>query len=427
MSKAHSNGRSLFTSESVTEGHPDKMADQISDAVLDAILKDDPRGRVACETLLTNGVCVVAGEITTSTYVDIPKIARGVIKDIGYTDARYGFQWETSGVMVAIKEQSSDIALGVDSYVEGKKGGVVKEDLASIGAGDQGLMFGYACQETPELMPLPITLAHRLCQRLAEARKKNIIKGLRPDGKSQVTVEYLGEQPLRVHTVLIAAQHDPDANPERLRREITEKVIKPVLFDTTLRVRPTSYKLPATSSPIDWQRETKKHWNKVKVYVNTTGRFVVGGPQGDTGVTGRKIIVDTYGGMARHGGGALSGKDPTKVDRSACYGARWVAKNIVAAGLARKAEVQVAYAIGVPEPLSIRVDTYGTGLYDDVVLAQKIRDVFDLRPGMLIKHLDLRRPIYRNVAAYGHFGRPELNLPWEKTDKAVALKKALVR
>jgi len=421
----HSLGRSLFTSESVTEGHPDKMADQISDAVLDAIVKNDPRGRVACEALLTNGVCVVAGEITTSTYVDIPKLARSVIKDIGYTNSEYGFHWETSGLMVAIQAQSSDIAMGVDSYVEGKGGQIIKEDLAKVGAGDQGLMFGYACKETPWLMPLPITLAHRLCQRLAEVRKKNVIKGLRPDGKSQVTIEYMGEQPLRVHTVLIAAQHDPELNLAKLRKDITEKVIKPVLFDPALRVNPTSYKLQATSSQIDWQKETLKAWKSVKIYVNTTGRFVVGGPQGDTGLTGRKIIVDTYGGMARHGGGALSGKDPTKVDRSACYGARWVAKGIVASGIARRAEVQVAYAIGVPEPLSVRVDTYGTGLYDDVLIAQAVQKVYDLRPGMLIQELNLRQPIYRNVAAYGHFGRPELNLPWEDTKKAKDLLAAL--
>jgi len=421
MSQVHSNGRSLFTSESVTEGHPDKVADQISDSVLDAILKDDPRGRVACEALLTNGICVVAGEITTSTYVDIPKLVRSVIKDIGYTNSEYGFHWETSGLLVAIQAQSSDIAMGVDSFVEGKGGQIIKEDLAKIGAGDQGLMFGYACQETPWLMPLPITLAHRLCQRLAEVRKKNIIKGLRPDGKSQVTIEYMDDKPVRVHTILIAAQHDPELNLAKLRKEIIEKVIKPVLFDPSLRVKSTTYNLQPTTSSIDWQKETKKHWSDLKIYVNTTGRFVVGGPQGDTGLTGRKIIVDTYGGMARHGGGALSGKDPTKVDRSGAYAGRWVAKGIVAAGLARRAEVQVAYAIGIPEPLSVRVDTYGTGRYDDVMIAEAVKKVYDLRPGLLIQELNLRQPIYRNVAAYGHFGRPELKLPWEDTKKSKEL------
>ncbi len=413
----HSPGLSLFTSESVTEGHPDKMADQISDSILDAILRDDPRGRVACEALLTSGVCVVAGEITTSTYVDIPTLVRSVVKDIGYTNAEYGFQWETSGLMVAIQKQSSDIALGVDSFVEGKGGKIVKEDLSKVGAGDQGLMFGYACQETPWLMPLPITLAHQLCQKLAEVRKKNIIKGLRPDGKSQVTVEYQGDVPVRIHTILLAVQHDPGVTAEKLRKEVIEKVIKPVLFNPELKTK--------FSSLVDWQVETKKHWKDLKIFVNTTGRFVVGGPQGDTGLTGRKIIVDTYGGMARHGGGALSGKDPTKVDRSGAYAGRWVAKNIVASGVATKAEVQVAYAIGVPEPLSIRVDTYGTGTYDDVLIAKAVEKVFDLRPGMIIQQLDLRRPMYRAVASYGHFGRPELDLPWEKTDKAQALKKEL--
>ncbi|MBI5135057.1 methionine adenosyltransferase [Candidatus Uhrbacteria bacterium] len=427
MTNPHSPGLSLFTSESVTEGHPDKMADQISDAILDAILKDDPRGRVACEALLTNGVCVVAGEITTSTYVDIPVLVRSVVKDIGYTNAEYGFQWETSGLMVAIQKQSSDIALGVDRYVEGKGGKIVKEDLASVGAGDQGLMFGYACRETPWLMPLPITLAHMLCQRLAEVRKKNIIKGLRPDGKSQVTVEYQGDVPVRIHTILLAVQHDPDLSLEKLRKEVIENVIKPVLFDKALAPGTSNLgprirgQVPETS----WQENTKKRWKDLKIFVNTTGRFVVGGPQGDTGLTGRKIIVDTYGGMARHGGGALSGKDPTKVDRSGCYAGRWVAKNIVASGVATKAEVQVAYAIGVPEPLSIRVDTFGTGLYDDTLIANAVAKVFDLRPGMIIQHLDLRKPMYRAVAAYGHFGRPELGLPWEKTDKAKALRAEL--
>jgi S-adenosylmethionine synthetase len=392
--------KKLFTSESVTEGHPDKMADQISDGVLDAILKADPRGRVAVETLLTNGVCVVAGEVTTSTYVDIPKIARGVIKDIGYTNAEYGFQWETSGLLVAIKEQSSDIAMGVDAFVKGKSGGVVKEDLENIGAGDQGLMFGLATDETKEYMPLPIVLAHKLTQRLAEARKKNIIKGLRPDGKSQVTVEYNGDKPKRVHTVLIAAQHDADVEAEKLKNEIIKHVIKKVI--------------PA-----------KLLDKNTRILVNSTGRFVIGGPQGDTGLTGRKIIVDTYGGMGRHGGGCFSGKDPSKVDRSGSYMARYVAKNLVAAGLARKIEVQIAYAIGVPEPLSVRVDTFGTSKYAEERIAEIITQAFDLRPGMIIKQLNLRRPIYRQVAAYGHFGRNDLKLPWEKLDKVQLIKKLI--
>ncbi|MCL5775199.1 MAG: methionine adenosyltransferase [Patescibacteria group bacterium] len=390
--------KKLFSSESVTEGHPDKMADQISDAILDAIIKADPKGRVAVETLLTNGICVVAGEVTTSTYVDISKVARGVIKDIGYTNAEYGFQWETSGVMVAIKEQSSDIAMGVDAFVKGKSGGVVKEDLEKIGAGDQGLMFGLATDETKELMPLPIVLAHKLTQRLAYVRKHGIVKGLRPDGKSQVTVEYNGEKAKRVHTVLIAAQHDPDVDSEKLKSEITKQVIKKVI--------------PA--------KLLDKH---TRILVNSTGRFVIGGPQGDTGLTGRKIIVDTYGGMGRHGGGCFSGKDPSKVDRSGSYMARYVAKNLVAAGLAKKVEVQVAYAIGVPEPLSVRVDTFGTGKIADDAIAGIVNKVFDLRPGMIIKELNLRRPIYRQVAAYGHFGRNDLKLPWERTDKVKEIRK----
>jgi len=390
----------LFTSESVTEGHPDKMADQISDTVLDAILEKDPRGRVACETLLTNGICFVAGEITTDAYVDIASIARQVIKEIGYTGNGCGFDFEASGVAVAIKEQSSDIAMGVDSFKKSKSGKIIKENLEDLGAGDQGLMFGYACDETPELMPLPIVLSHRLCERLSKMRHENAIKGLRPDGKSQVTIEYDDEgKPKRVHTVLIAAQHNPDSKLKKLKSEIIEKIIKPVL-------KSYGYKID----------------NKTRVYINTTGKFVIGGPQGDTGLTGRKIIVDTYGGMARHGGGALSGKDPSKVDRSGCYAARWVAKNVVAAKLATKCEVQIAYAIGIPEPLSLSVNTFGTGKISDQEIVARIEKNFDLRPGMIIKHLDLRKPIYRQIASYVHFGRPELKLPWEQIDKANKLK-----
>lgn len=390
--------KKLFTSESVTEGHPDKLCDQISDAVVDAIIKDDPRARVAVEALATNGVLVVAGEVTTKTYVDIPKLARSVIRDIGYTDAEYGFHWETSGVMVAIKEQSGDIARGVDSYVKGKGGQIVKEDLANLGAGDQGLMFGYATTETKEYMPLPIVLAHKLTQRLAQVRKSGIVKGLRPDGKSQVTIEYANDKPKRVHTVLIAAQHDPDVDPDKLKSEIIKHVVKKIV--------------PA-----------KLFDKKTRILINSTGRFVIGGPQGDTGLTGRKIIVDTYGGWGRHGGGCFSGKDPSKVDRSGSYMARYVAKNLVAAGLAKKLEVQIAYAIGVPEPLSVRVDAYGTGRISEDAMVEIVNRVFDLRPGMIIKNLNLRRPIYRQVAAYGHFGRNDLKLPWEKLDKVREIKK----
>jgi len=382
----------LFTSESVTEGHPDKMADQISDAILDALLEQDTKSRVAVETLLTNGVCFIAGEVTTNGYVDMGKIARGVIKDIGYDGN--GFHHATSGVITAIKEQSSDIAQGVDSFIADKKGKVIKEDLSNIGAGDQGLMFGYACNETPELMPLPIILAHRLTQKLAEVRKKNIISGLYPDGKSQVTVEYNNDKPSRVHTVLIAAQHAENKNQKKLKNEIIKHVIKPVTA--------------AYNMPID---------DKTLIYVNTTGKFVIGGPEGDTGLTGRKIIVDTYGGYARHGGGAFSGKDPSKVDRSGSYAARWVAKSIVAAELADKCEFQLSYAIGRPKPLSLSVDTFGTGKVSDQEIIKIIDKNFDLRPGAIIKSLNLRQPIYRQTAAYGHFGRPDLDLLWEKTKK----------
>lgn len=390
----------LFTSESVTEGHPDKMADQISDAILDEIIKKDPKGRVACETLLTNGICFVAGEITTEAYVDIASIARGVIRDIGYHGNGCGFDYATSGVAVAIKEQSSDIAKKVDSYKTDKTGKIVDEDLENLGAGDQGLMFGYACRETPELMPLPIVLSHRLCQKLSEVRKKKTIKGLRPDGKSQVTVEYDQEgRPSRIHTVLIAAQHDADIKTNILKKEILEKVINPVLKEYNQKID-----------------------NKTKIHINSAGRWVIGGPEADTGLTGRKIIVDTYGGMARHGGGALSGKDPSKVDRSGCYAARWVAKNIVAAGLADKCELQISYAIGVPEPLSLSIETFSTEKISKDEIIKRVLRVFDLRPGMIIKKLNLRQPIYRQVASYGHFGRKDLRLPWEDTSMAEDLK-----
>ncbi|MBU0687571.1 MAG: methionine adenosyltransferase [Candidatus Margulisbacteria bacterium] len=391
--------RHMFTSESVTEGHPDKMCDQISDAIVDSIVAKDPPARIAAETLVTNGICIVAGEVTTGTYIEIPQIVRETIRQIGYTDAKYGFDYETCGVLVSIKEQSKDIAMGVDKSLETRDGEVVKEDLEQLGAGDQGLMFGYACDETDELMPLPITLAHKLAKRLAEVRKNGDLKYLRPDGKSQVTVEYDNDKPIRLDSVLIGAQHSPDVNPDKIRADIIEHVITPIL----------------PPELVD---------KNMKYYVNPTGRFVIGGPQGDTGVTGRKIIVDTYGGYARHGGGAFSGKDPTKVDRSANYAARYVAKNVVAAGLASKCEVQIAYAIGVAKPLSVMVDTFGTGKIADDKIAKIITDNFDLRPGIIIKELGLRRPIYQQVAAYGHFGRKDLDLPWEKTDLAEKFKKA---
>lgn len=384
--------KKLFTSESVTEGHPDKMADQISDGILDELLRQDERSRVAVETLLTNGVCLIAGEVTTNAYADMQKIARNIIKEIGYEGC--GFHHSTSGVLTAIKEQSSDIAKGVDSFKKNEKGKIVSEDLKNLGAGDQGLMFGYACRETPELMPLPIVLSHRLCQKLAEVRKKKIVKGLRPDGKSQVTIEYEDDKPKRIHTVLIGAQHEPDKKNSQLKNEILSKVINPVLKEYGYKVD-----------------------SKTKVYINTSGRFVIGGPEGDTGLTGRKIIVDTYGGYAHHGGGAFSGKDPSKVDRSASYAARWVAKSVVASRLAERCEIQIAYALGIPEPLSVRVDTFDTGKISDQEIESKILRNFDLRPGVIITELNLRQPIYRQVAAYGHFGRPDLRLPWEKVKK----------
>jgi S-adenosylmethionine synthetase len=387
--------RKLFTSESVTEGHPDKVCDQISDAVLDAILAEDPSARVACETAVTTGMVLVMGEISTSCYVDIPSIARKTIREIGYTRAKFGFDGDTCAVLTSIDEQSPDIALGVDKALEAKQG--EDDQVEAIGAGDQGMMFGFACDETDTLMPLPIHLAHGLTRRLAEVRKSYVLPYLRPDGKSQVTVEYEGDKPVRVDTIVISTQHHPKVDGKTIRNDIIEHVIEKVV--------------PA--GLLD---------SKTRYYINPTGRFVVGGPQGDSGLTGRKIIVDTYGGYARHGGGAFSGKDPTKVDRSASYAARYVAKNIVASGIAAKCEVQLAYAIGVARPVSIMVDTFGTSKIDEEEIVRLINANFDLRPAAIIRDLDLRRPIYRNVAAYGHFGRNDLDLSWERTDKAEALR-----
>ncbi len=390
--------RRLFTSESVTEGHPDKICDQISDAILDAILTEDPNARVACETTVTTGLVLVAGEITTSTYVDIPKVVRQTVKEIGYTRAKYGFDSETSAVLTAIDEQSADIAAGVNVALEAREGQMTDKELDEIGAGDQGLMFGYASNETEELMPLPISLAHKLARRLAEVRKEEILPYLRPDGKTQVTIEYdENNQPVRVDTIVISTQHHPEVSLEQIQRNLKEYVINEVVPAELLDA-------------------------ETKYFINPTGRFVIGGPQGDAGLTGRKIIVDTYGGYARHGGGAFSGKDATKVDRSGAYAARYVAKNIVASGLADKCEVQLAYAIGVAHPVSIAVDTFGTGKVSEDKFIELVRANFDLRPAGIIKMLDLRRPIYKQTAAYGHFGRTDVDLPWERTDKADALK-----
>ena len=393
--------RHLFTSESVTEGHPDKMCDQISDAILDALMEQDPMSRVACETCTTTGLVMVMGEITTNAYVDIQKIVRDTVREIGYTRGKYGFDADTCGVITAIDEQSADIALGVDKALEAKENKMSEEEIAAIGAGDQGMMFGYASDETPELMPYPISLAHKLARKLTEVRKDGTLKYLRPDGKTQVTVEYDGNgRPKRLDAVVLSTQHDPDVTQEQIHEDIKKYVFDPIIPE----------------GMVD---------ENTKFFINPTGRFVIGGPHGDSGLTGRKIIVDTYGGMARHGGGAFSGKDCTKVDRSAAYAARYVAKNIVAAGIAKKCEIQLSYAIGVAHPTSIMVDTFGTGKLSDEKLVEIIRENFDLRPAGIIQMLNLRRPIYKQTAAYGHFGRTDVDLPWEKTDKAELLKSYL--
>ena len=388
----------LFTSESVTEGHPDKICDQISDGILDAILSKDPYARVACETCTTTGMVMVMGEITTNCYVDIPKVVRQTIREIGYDRAKYGFDCDTCSVLTSIDEQSADIAMGVNEALESRKG--EKDDIEAVGAGDQGMMFGFATNETPEYMPLPIAMAHRLSRRLTEVRKNGTLAYLRPDGKTQVTVEYENDKPVRIDAIVISTQHSDKVTLEQIENDLKEYVIKAVIPEELLD-------------------------NDTKYYINPTGRFVVGGPQGDSGLTGRKIIVDTYGGYGRHGGGAFSGKDPTKVDRSAAYAARWVAKNLVAAGLADKLEIQLAYAIGVAKPVSIEIDTFGTGKVTEDKLVEIVQKVFDLRPGAIIRDLDLRRPIYKQTAAYGHFGRTDVDLPWEHLDKVEEIKKQL--
>ncbi|MEL7596999.1 MAG: methionine adenosyltransferase [Clostridiaceae bacterium] len=388
----------LFTSESVTEGHPDKICDQISDSILDAILEKDPQGRVACETAVTTGMVMVIGEITTNCYVDIPKLVRNTIKEIGYTRAKYGFDADTCSVLTSIDEQSQDIAMGVDEALESKLG--EKDEIEAVGAGDQGLMFGFATNETPEYMPLAINMAHKLSRRLTEVRKNGALEYLRPDGKTQVTVEYEDDKPVRIDAIVVSTQHGPEVSQEQIREDIMKHVIEEVI-------------------PSEWLDENTKY------YINPTGRFVIGGPHGDAGLTGRKIIVDTYGGAGRHGGGAFSGKDPTKVDRSAAYAARWVAKNLVAAGVADTLEIGLAYAIGVAKPVSLLVNTFGTGKVSDDKIVEIVNSVFDLRPGAIIRDLDLRRPIYKQTAAYGHFGRTDVDLPWEKLDKVEDIKKLL--
>ena len=390
--------RRLFTSESVTEGHPDKICDQISDAVLDAIIAQDPTARVACETTVTTGMVMIMGEISTNCYVDIPKVARETIREIGYDRAKYGFDCDTCSVMTTIDEQSNDIAMGVDEALESREG--QKDDIEAVGAGDQGMMFGFATNETEEFMPAPIAMAHRLSRRLTEVRKNGTLPYLRPDGKTQVTVEYEDNKPVRIDAIVISTQHGPEVSQEQIREDLMEHVIKAVIPAELLD-------------------------GETKYYINPTGRFVIGGPQGDSGLTGRKIIVDTYGGYGRHGGGAFSGKDPTKVDRSAAYAARWVAKNLVAAGIADKLEIQLAYAIGVAKPVSLCVDTFGTGRISDDKIVEIVEKIFDLRPGAIIKDLELRRPIYRQTAAYGHFGRTDIDAPWEKLNKVEEIKKYL--